>query len=157
MHRLTAMLSIRQVYTSGFQPRLNGATERVHRFLNSAIGIFCEQNQERWEEFLQPAVYAHNTAPVSGTSDITPFFLVFGRNAPSPETIDLDLPPAPLPADHYAHNLVSRMQQAHEQFRNIKADLRRRQREVYDIASQDLNVPVGKIVYMGKDSAPSKS
>ena len=47
--------------------------------------------------------------------------------------------------------------QAHEQFRNIKADLRRRQRELYDIASRDLNVPVGKIVYMRKDSAPSKS
>ena len=156
MHRLTSMLSIRQVYTSGFCPRLNGTTERVHRFLNSAIGIFCKKTQEHWEEFLQPAVYAHNSAPISGTSDITPFFLVFGCHAPSPETISLDLPLYPLPADHYAHNLVSHMQQAHEQFCNIKADLRRRQRELYDISSRDLHVPDGKIVYMRKESAPSK-
>ena len=150
MHRLTAMLSIQQVYTSGFRPRLNGATERVHRFLNAALGIFCEKNQERWEEFLQPAVYAHNTAPISGTKDITPFFLVFGRHAPSPETIALHLPPIRASADQYAHNLVSRMKQAHAQFRDIKADLRRRQRELYDIASRDLEVPEGKIVYMRK-------
>ena len=114
MHRLTSLLSIRQVYTSGFRPRMNGATERVHRFLNSAIGIFCEKNQDRWEDFLQPAVYAHNTAPISGTSDITPFFLVFGRHSPSPETISLDLPLQSLPADHYAHHLVAGMQQAHD-------------------------------------------
>ena len=95
MHRLTSLLSIKHVFTSGFRPRLNGATERVHRFLNAAIGIYCERSQSRWEEFLQPAVYAHNTSPISGTSDITPFFLVFGRNAPSPETLSLQLPPPP--------------------------------------------------------------
>ena len=49
------------------------------------------------------------------------------------------------------------MKQAHAQFRDIKADLRRRQRELYDIASRDLEVPEGKIVYMRKESAPSKS
>lgn len=75
-----------EVYTSGFGPHLKGTTERVHRFLNSAIGIFCEQNQDRWEEMLQSAVYAHNTAPVSDTSDTTPFFLVFGCHTPSSET-----------------------------------------------------------------------
>ena len=43
LHRLTNLLSIKHVFTSGFRPRLNGATERVHRFLNAAIGIYCEQ------------------------------------------------------------------------------------------------------------------
>ena len=27
--------SIKQVFTSGFRPRMNGATERTHRFLNA--------------------------------------------------------------------------------------------------------------------------
>ena len=85
----------------------------------------------------------------------SPFLLVFGRHAPSPETIALNMPSIRTSADQYAHNLVSRMKQAHAQFRDIKADLRRRQRELYDIASRDL--PEGKIVYMCKESAPSKS
>ena len=94
---------------SGFRPRLNGATERSHRFLNSALGIFCEHQQEKREQFLQPAVYSHNVSPISGTTNITPFFLVFGRDAPSPETISLDLPVKPLPPDHYAKHMLSRM------------------------------------------------
>ena len=47
LHRLTKLLSIKQVFTSGFRPHLNGATERTHRFLNSAWGIYCEHHQEQ--------------------------------------------------------------------------------------------------------------
>ena len=92
LHRITQLLSIRQVFTSGFRPHLNGATERTHRFLNAALGIYCEHQQEKWEEYLQSAVYAHNNSPISGTSNITPF-LVFGQEAPFPESISLALPP----------------------------------------------------------------
>ncbi|MEL7328204.1 MAG: hypothetical protein AAGK13_22625, partial [Pseudomonadota bacterium] len=141
-------LSIKQVFTSGYRPRLNGATERVHRFLNSAIGIYCERNQAHWEDYLQPAVYAHNTSPIAGTSDITPFFLVFGRCAPSPETISLELPPDRLPADIFAQRLLLNMKDAHKQFTAIKSDLRRHQRELYDTAARNLHVPDGKIVYV---------
>ena len=151
LHRRTSLFSIQHVFTSGFRPRLNGATERVHRFLNSAIGIYCERYQHRWEEYLQPAVYAHNSSPISGLSAITPFFLVFGREAPSPEKISLELPPHPLPADHYAHKLVSKMADAHKHFSAIKADLRRRQPELYDAKARDICIPDGKIVYLRKD------
>ena len=108
-------------------------------------------------DFLEPAVYAHNTSPISGTSDITPFFLVFGRDAPSPETISLNLPATALPADHYAAHLVSRVKDAHTHFRAIKADLRRRQRELYDTVSRDIDVPEGKTVYLRKDNAPNQA
>ena len=64
MHRLTTLLSIKHVFTSGVRPHLNWATERVNRFLDTAIGIYCEQFPLRREEFLQPAVYAHNTSPI---------------------------------------------------------------------------------------------
>ena len=33
LHHITQLLSIRHVFTSGFRPRLNGATERTHSFL----------------------------------------------------------------------------------------------------------------------------
>ena len=60
-------------------------------------------------------------------------------------TVALDLPPASLPA----HN------DAHTQFRAIKADLRRRQRERYDSNARHLQVPDGKVVYMRKETTSS--
>ena len=107
LHHIIQLLSIRHVFTSGFRPCLNGATERTHRFLNAALGIYCDHQQEKWEEYLQSAVYAHNTSPISGISNITPFFSVFGQDALSPESISLALPPKPLPPDHYAKHIIS--------------------------------------------------
>ena len=152
LHRITQLLSIGHVFTSGFRPRLNGATERTHRFLNAALGIYCECQQEKWEEYLQSTVYAHNTSPISGISNITPFFLVFGRDALSPESISLALPPKPLPPDHYAKHIISHMTDAHKQFSQIKADLRRQQRDIYNEKARIISIPEGKIVYVRNDS-----
>ena len=156
LHCLAKLLSIKQVFTSSFRPRTNGATERVHHFLNAALGIYCEHKQEKWEEYLQPAVYSHNVSPIAGTQDITPFFLVFGREAKSPETVSLELPAHPLPAEVYAQHLTKRLAEAHKEFGRIKADLRRYQRDYYDSNARILTIPDGKIVYMRKDHSPSQ-
>ena len=87
---------IDHVFTTSYRPRLNGATERVHRWLNSAIAIYCDELQTNWQDFLQPAVYTHNVSPIPGMDKLSPFFLVFGRHAPAPETLTLDLPSKPL-------------------------------------------------------------
>ena len=157
LHRITQLLSIKQIFTPGFRPRLNDATEHSHRFLNSALGIFCEHQQEKWEQFLQPTVYSHSVSPISGTTNITPFFLVFGRNAPSPETISLDLPVKPLPPDHYAKQMLSRLQIAHHRFAIIKSDLRRHQKEVCDRKACFLAIPPGKVVCIRKEPQTSKT
>ncbi|KAL9951307.1 hypothetical protein ACROYT_G043949 [Oculina patagonica] len=148
LQELTKLLSIEHVFTTSYRPRLNGSTERVHRWINSALGIYCEKNQQLWEEFLQPATYAHNTSPIPGTDHVTPFFLVFGRHAPSPEVLSFDLPPAPLSQSSYARELIKRSIAARKNFDRIKADLKRTQREYYDMNSRDLHVPDGKRVFV---------
>ena len=105
---------------------------------------------------MKPDVYAHTTSPVSGTSDITSFLLVFGRDAPSTETISLHLPASAVPDDHYAAHRVSHVKVAHAQFQAIKADLRRRQRELHDTASRNTSVLDSKTVYLRKDAAPAQ-
>ena len=75
-------------------------------------GIYREKYEERWEEYLQPAVYAHKVSPIPGAGQISPFFLVFGRNTPSPEVTTLDLPVETLSRSTNAEQLVSRMCEA---------------------------------------------
>ena len=130
LRQLTKLLSVEHIVTTSYHPRLNGSTERVHRWFNAAIGIHCEKHQE---EFLQLAVYSHNVSPIPGTGQICPFFLVFGCNAPSPEVISLELPEENLPRSTYAKQLVSRMHEAHKQFNSIKASIKRTQREYFMI------------------------
>ena len=104
---------------------------------------------------IQPAVYAHNTSPISGLTGISPFFLVFGRDPPSPDTLCFRMPVHPLPADHYAHHLVPRLQDAADQFTQIKPDLKWCQHDHYDSHSRHITIPDGKIVYVHRDQVPS--
>ena len=90
--------------------------------------------------------------PISSTSNITPFFLVFGRHATSPETISLQLPVHPLPPDHYAQHLITQLQSAHKDFTAIKADLRQKQKDLYDHKAHFLSIPDCKVVYVRKET-----
>jgi len=95
LRQLTKLLWIEHIVTTSYCPRVNGSTEGVYRCLSAAIGIDCEKYEECWQESLQPAVYAHNVSPIAGAGQMSPFSLVFGRNAPSPEMMSLDLETIP--------------------------------------------------------------
>ena len=102
------------------QTQLNCSAERVHWFLNVAIGIYCEHHQTLWEKYLQPVVYVHNVTPITGTKNIDPFHLVFGQHAPSPEVLSMILPLSPLTRVDYATYLVCRMHKAQKEFNATK-------------------------------------
>ena len=97
LRQLTKPLSIEHTVTTSYRPHLNGSTTRVHRWLNAAIEIECEKYDECRVEFLQPAVYAFSVSLIPGTGQMSPFFLVFGRNAPSPEMVTFDSPIETIP------------------------------------------------------------
>ena len=84
LDRVLKLLWMEQILTASYCPRSNGTTERTHHCLNSASGIYCEKYQHLWEDYLQPAVYSHDVTPIPGAHDLSPFFLNFGRHAPSP-------------------------------------------------------------------------
>ena len=151
LFRITQILSINHVLTTSYRPRLNGTTERVHRFLNAALGIFCEKHQTNREAFLQAATYSHNVSLIPTSTNLDPFLLNFGRHAPPPEKIDIQMPINPISQDEYAVNLIKNLKQVHSEFEIIKADLRRSQRDHYDI-----EMPTGKIVYVRNHTQPSK-
>lgn len=150
MENVAKHLSIERVFTSSYRPRANGSTERVHRFLNSALAIYASNCQRNWEDFLQPATFSHNTSVIDGTQDLTPFFLMYGRQPKSPESIVLEPPTAPTSRNEYAEHLVQRTSEAHRLFSSITSDLRRRQRDYYDLGSRQRNFQIGQKVLVRK-------
>ena len=82
-------LFVKLLSTTTYRLRMNGSTECVHRCINSAPGIFCENHQNDWEQFIQPATYVHNISPIPGSKELSPFFLLFGRDALSLDAISL--------------------------------------------------------------------
>ena len=114
LREVSNLLSIKQVFTSSYRTRANGSTERVHHFLKSALAIFASRWQKHRENYLQPAMYSHNTSTIDGTNGITPFFLMFDRNTTSPGTVAPWLPNQPINKNDYAKYLVQRITEAHK-------------------------------------------
>ena len=114
---LTDLLSIKKVYTSAYRPQANGATERVHRFLNDSISIYVTKFAREWDLWLNAATFVHNTSVISGTVSLTPFYLVYGRHAVMPTDVAL-APLLSLSRDQltYAKELVFRLAKTREIF-----------------------------------------
>ena len=46
LREVSSLFSIKQVFTSSYRPRANGAKERVHLFMSSALAIFASKWQK---------------------------------------------------------------------------------------------------------------
>ena len=90
---------------------MTAATDQlvVAKSCHASVGNIPETSSE--SSFVQhisdpQPVYAHNTSSIPGTDHITPFFLMFGRHAPSPEVLSYDLLPAPLSQSSCGKELI---------------------------------------------------
>ena len=81
---LYEILSIKKVYTSAYRPLANCATECMHRFLNDSMSMYVSKFAREWDIWLHAATFVRNTSVISGTDNLTPFFLVYGRHGIMP-------------------------------------------------------------------------
>ena len=72
-----------------FVYKANGLDERYNQTLQNMLVKAIEKKKEEWDQFLDPCVYAYNTA-VHESTKFTPFQLMFGRKAVLPIDIDID-------------------------------------------------------------------
>ncbi len=63
-----------------YHQQTNGMVERWNRTLLSMLRPLLHDKPDRWDELLQPAVFAYRTTPHSSTG-FTPFKLMYGREA----------------------------------------------------------------------------
>jgi transposase InsO family protein len=73
-------LGIKRVRTTPVHPQSNGIPERFNGTLKSVLKLWCNEEQDNWDEYLPYALFAYNTAFHTILQE-TPFFLINGRNA----------------------------------------------------------------------------
>ena len=62
-----------------YSPQCNGRIEGFHRFLKATVGKQIQKGLE-WDDLVWKATSAYNFFPTE-SSGISPFFLMFGREA----------------------------------------------------------------------------
>ena len=62
--RISSRLGIRKIHTTPYHPSSNGKVERLHRFIIPAIATFVHNAQDRWDEFIDCALFAARTTRI---------------------------------------------------------------------------------------------
>ena len=78
-------LKIEQKFTPTYSPQCNGRIEGFHKFLKGTIAKQLETRVE-WDNLVWKATAAYNFFPTE-SSGVTPFFLMFGREAAVKHTL----------------------------------------------------------------------
>ena len=78
--------------------RLSGHVERANSVILQAFRLYCKDKQDDWPEILPSIMMAYRMTPSTQSTQVSPFFLLFGREMHVP--IDTAL----LPKDHLAQD-----------------------------------------------------
>ena len=74
------MMGVNLKCTTSFNPRANEVVERPWRTLKDMFKAYVNTRQDNWDTFLPLLQLAFNTAQ-SSTTNFTPYFLMFARQA----------------------------------------------------------------------------
>ena len=111
MRAVCRILRIKHIKTSGYNPQSNGVIERFHRFLMACLTVHVHEFHSKWDEALPLIEFAYR-ASVSTTTGYSPFFLVYGRDAPLPldSLFKLEQGSQPQTLPQYAQRLQQNLQ-----------------------------------------------
>ena len=85
------LLGIDKTRTTSYRPQSNGAVERYNRTLLTMLTMYCEKQQNLWDQYLQQVMMAYRSSVHKSTSR-TPNSVVFGREIVLPLRAVISVP-----------------------------------------------------------------
>jgi hypothetical protein len=92
MSKVTQIFRIHKINTSAYHPQTDGMVERFNSSLLKMLASYTASNQQDWDLWLPYVLFAYRTAPHS-TTKLSPFMLLYGREANHPGDTMFPEPP----------------------------------------------------------------
>ena len=125
-------LHIKKTRTTPYHPQCDGMVERFNRTLLNMLATHCKDHPWDWEQHIRKVCMAYNTS-VHSTTNYTPFYLMFGRQARLPVDVMFGSPPTDSKSpSEYAVSLKKQLTSAYETVRRTCKTQHDRQKELYD-------------------------
>ena len=83
LEKLVEKFRIEHIMSTPYHPQTNGLVERYNRTLINILAKMVEKHTDEWDKYVAPTLFSYRTSRHS-TTRLTPFFLVYGREAKLP-------------------------------------------------------------------------
>ena len=114
--QLCKITNIKKTRSSPYHPQGNSQVERFNKTLMNMLGTLPEDKKRNWKKYVPSMVHAYNCSRSDATG-VSPFFLMFGRQARLPVDIAMGVNPDQHSVeDHraYVKDMRSRLQYAYQ-------------------------------------------
>ena len=148
--QLCKLCSIKKANSSFYHPAGNGQVERTIRSIKMILTMYVNVSHNNWDDFLQPAIAAYNSAKHSSTK-YSPYEMLFGRKHISVADVVLNNPVVLSESD--PDSFVSKIKQSLEKINRVVSnnldEARTRQKAQYDkFVKNSLKFVVGVLVLL---------
>ena len=128
--------------TTAYHPQTDGLVERQNQTLKQMIRTYVNRKQDDWDELLPYLSFAYNTSVHSSTG-VSPYFLMYGREATMPVDVAMDW----TPESQLSQGIHERMKMARRMAQENLIGAQNYQRRRYDERhGQENKFNIGDIV-----------
>lgn len=116
IHQLCKITNIKKTHSSPYHPKGNSQVERFNKTLMNMIGTLPQDKKKSWKKYVPSLVHAYNCSRNDATG-VSPFFLMFGRQARLPIDIAMGVSPDQHSYDDhraYVRDMRERLEYAYE-------------------------------------------
>ena len=151
MEEVCGLMGMKKVNTVAYHPQTDGLVEKMNRTLRSMIAKHTRKFGREWDVHLQQLLFAYRVKPQDSTQE-SPFFLLYGRDARLPTETALSQPLTPymVDLDDYRTSLVTGLTESWKLAKQNIASAQKRQKKFYDRSSKAPKYQIGDrvMVYM---------
>jgi len=141
-------LGIKRRRTTPHHPQSNGLTERLNGTIKQMLKIWCNEEQDNWDEYLPYVMFAYNTS-YHITLQETPFFLQHGRDPKLLSDIIINKNEPIYDDVHgYGQELVDKLSSVYKRIHDIYTDINNKRQDMLDtIKEKEYNIGDKVLLY----------
>ena len=145
---LCALMGIDKTHTTPYHAESNGIAERFNKTLLDMIGTLPPEKKTAWKDHISTVVHAYNCTRHE-TTGVSPYSLMFGREARLPVDVEYNIMKADEDSDtytEYVRSLKKRMEHAYDLAAKHSRAAQRNQERNYNRKVRGSSIQVGDTV-----------
>ncbi|KAK3746423.1 hypothetical protein QZH41_012761 [Actinostola sp. cb2023] len=83
MREICRLVAVKQLFTTPYNPKCNGLTERINGVIKTMVKRMCQERPKDWDRYLPAVLFAYREVPQASTG-FAPFELLYGRTVRGP-------------------------------------------------------------------------